>query len=299
MIAPSRVTSMSNFKFLNFKKEADNKPPFGWGHQCWYLEQVLKQWHLNPCGSVLHLGSAIYNENLLYEGSYEKLLIKFGFQGRFVGIDSVPGKGVDLVLDLHKEFDILKSKNPDGFDMIICTSMLEHDVAPQETIKFLGQVLKDDGILCITAPSVQRAHGTVGVYGTYQNFLPDFFYYCARQGGLQVIDESFIYMTAGGDVYSAASVRHHETPEEVRSVNGDLDNVDFLNIPRIKSIKKSIISESSGLRLPLLPIVGSLYWLLQKLSPTFARIWKHDTVYFTNDMALCMKKAVKGEYKND
>ena len=74
----------------------------------------------------------------------------------YVGIDRRPGPGVDVVMDAR---DVRAT----GFDVVVCTEVLEHDPDPQSIIDCAERVLKPGGLLILTAGSNGREpHGADG-----------------------------------------------------------------------------------------------------------------------------------------
>lgn len=70
-----------------------------------------------------------------------------------VGVDMLPGPGVDVVLDLETEA-------PQGkFAHIECMSVLEHSRRPWLLAGTLMRALEDGGSLFVTVPFVWRVHG--------------------------------------------------------------------------------------------------------------------------------------------
>lgn len=76
-----------------------------------------------------------------------------------VGIDRLPGRGVDLVAE---PCDLL-AEHRGTFDTITCAETLEHDHKWRETVRDMVQLLRPEGMLVITAASPgRRPHMTVG-----------------------------------------------------------------------------------------------------------------------------------------
>lgn len=82
---------------------------------------------------------------------------------RYLGIDIVKGKNVDVVGEAHM---ILPMIAPEGgrfnpIDIIICTEMLEHDKHWKKSLLAMYKALRPGGLLLITAAGVGRPeHGT-------------------------------------------------------------------------------------------------------------------------------------------
>lgn len=67
------------------------------------------------------------------------------------------GKSVDKRLDLrHGGLDDIRNI-PDRFDLIIMNHVLEHMYDPKEAIQVAGKLLKDEGILYLSVPSIKNA----------------------------------------------------------------------------------------------------------------------------------------------
>lgn len=79
---------------------------------------------------------------------------------KYIGIDIVNGKNVDIVASVVKAYtnEILKHSY---YDVVISTEMLEHDKEYKETLKAMFEILKPNGLLIITcATTGRREHGT-------------------------------------------------------------------------------------------------------------------------------------------
>lgn len=69
-------------------------------------------------------------------------------QTNYLGIDIVRGPGVDEVRSSHELWPRWLGST---FDLIISTEMLEHDRKPWESLNQMHAVLKDGGLLLVTA----------------------------------------------------------------------------------------------------------------------------------------------------
>lgn len=76
----------------------------------------------------------------------------------YVGIDIMPGKSVDIVMNAHDlQFDA------ESFDIVICLQMLEHDDDAPKTIKEAYRVLKYGQPFFLTCASAEHpAHADLG-----------------------------------------------------------------------------------------------------------------------------------------
>jgi SAM-dependent methyltransferase len=98
-----------------------------------YVGAAVERYGLEDA-HVLELGSLDVN------GSVRKL-----FSGQYVGIDHKDGKGVDHVMSSHA------IGFPDGtFDVVVSTSMLEHDPAFWRTLPEVARVLRSGGYFILT-----------------------------------------------------------------------------------------------------------------------------------------------------
>lgn len=78
----------------------------------------------------------------------------------YVGIDMEEGKGVDVVLDLTRDFYMI-NKKLDGrrFKTVFCFSVLEHCKNPFKMCSNISRLLDKGGILFVIAPFSSRIHG--------------------------------------------------------------------------------------------------------------------------------------------
>jgi SAM-dependent methyltransferase len=97
--------------------------------------------HAKKCkGPVLEVGSRDIN------GGVRDLLPKTGY----VGIDLMPGRGVDEVVDIRDFTHETK------FQTVVCCEVLEHHPAPSELIDAMAEHLLKGGTLLITAAGPDR-----------------------------------------------------------------------------------------------------------------------------------------------
>lgn len=100
----------------------------------------MKNRHLPSTGSVLDVGSMDMN------GSARQF-----FDGwDYTGIDMMPGKGVDIVMNAH---DLEEYFLVENFDVVLCLETLEHDDNFWKTLEGLRNLTKKGGYLIITTPT--------------------------------------------------------------------------------------------------------------------------------------------------
>lgn len=107
-----------------------------------WLEENLDRW-MGQKISVLEFGSRDVN------GSARSLFP----QARYTGVDIAPGPGVDVVCDAA---DWPEVNGDDGFDLVICTEVLEHTPRWQEIIGAAFYALRNGGRFFVTCASVPR-----------------------------------------------------------------------------------------------------------------------------------------------
>lgn len=105
--------------------------------------------------TVIDVGSLDINGNNRY------LFQSFYNPCKYLGIDIVPGKNVDLVAPAHEALNPYMGYIKFTPDVIISTECLEHDEYWRDTIAAMYGVLKSGGLLLITAAGEGREeHGT-------------------------------------------------------------------------------------------------------------------------------------------
>jgi len=110
---------------------------------------------------VLEVGSRIVSGSM--RGYLESLNPK-----EYVGIDIVPGEGVDHILNIH---DIADYFGKDKFDIVICSDTLEHIDDRDSASYNMHSVLKIGGKLIVSVPTI----GT-----PYHGFPHDFWRYTTK-----------------------------------------------------------------------------------------------------------------------
>jgi SAM-dependent methyltransferase len=70
---------------------------------------------------------------------------------KYVGIDTAPGKGVDLVVDGSKAHEHFGES---AFDIVLCCEVLEHAKDWKAVVSSAKRVLRPDGVLVFTTRSL-------------------------------------------------------------------------------------------------------------------------------------------------
>ena len=103
-------------------------------------------------GPFLEVGSRDY-------GSTQDLRTMFAAGGDYVGVDAVAGPGVDVVVDLTEQPEVIDAKlNSKRFGTIFCLSVLEHCRQPFRMAENLTRLLKPGGRICISVPFAWQFH---------------------------------------------------------------------------------------------------------------------------------------------
>lgn len=97
----------------------------------------------NP-GRTLIVGSQVYGDKEDRRKRYPDA----------VGVDMLPGPGVDIVMDLEEPLS-----NTDTFDHIECMSVLEHSRRPWLLAANLERLLNPGGTIFVSVPWIWRFHG--------------------------------------------------------------------------------------------------------------------------------------------
>lgn len=125
---------------------------------------------------VIEVGS--YNEN----GSPREVFQADVFS--YIGIDSRPGRDVDEVMEAR---DL---RGPGGYNLVICTEMLEHDPRPWLSVPAMAGLLTRGGHLLLTA----RGFGPYGGYpehpcpDDYWRFNISSFTVLLQDAGLRIVE---------------------------------------------------------------------------------------------------------------
>ena len=124
-----------------------------------FIEKYAEQ--LN--GPFLEVGSKDY-------GNTQDIRSLFP-DSKYVGVDMEGGPGVDVVIDLTKDFEILDSELcSQRFATIFCLSVLEHCEDPFKMAENLMLLLGQGGHICISVPFSWKIHGYPN---DYWRFTPE------------------------------------------------------------------------------------------------------------------------------
>ncbi len=114
-------------------------------------------------GPILEIGAKDY-------GSTENLR-KFFPHETYVPVDIEAGTGVDIVVDLTLNIDIIRKKLPvKKFKTIISFSVLEHCSNPFIMAENIMNLLDDDGMVFISVPFIWHVHAYPS---DYWRFTPE------------------------------------------------------------------------------------------------------------------------------
>ena len=140
----------------------------------WVAAKVQQYGLATPAARVLEVGSRNVN------GSVRPL-----FQGvaAYTGVDFIAGPDVDVVLDSH---ELTSNFDENSFDVVVSTETLEHDNEFWTSMAMMGQVLKPEGYLLVTA----RGNGfwPHDFPYDYYRFLPESFRYLIGYAGCDVLE---------------------------------------------------------------------------------------------------------------
>lgn len=107
-------------------------------------------------GKILEIGSKAENSVPPYRKLYP--------QNPYVGLDMEPGTNVDVVLDLTEGIGELEEES---FDLIICTSVLEHVKYPWLMAENITKLSRPGGFLYMSVPWIWRYHAYPDDYYRY------------------------------------------------------------------------------------------------------------------------------------
>ena len=104
-------------------------------------------------GPFLEVGSKDY-------GTTQDLRSLFLAKEEYIGVDMEDGPGVEIVLDLTSDFDMIDSKVGNRrFGTIFCLSVMEHCEHPFKMAENLTSLLKPNGQICLYVPFAWQIHG--------------------------------------------------------------------------------------------------------------------------------------------
>ena len=104
--------------------------------------------------------------------------LRLFFKGQtYIGTDYIEGPGVDVVLDLHNLDLSAKSVGT-----VICMEVFEHVREPWVAINEISRVIKDNGLLILSAPMNSRIHGSPY---DYWRFTPQGFEVLFKNAGFK------------------------------------------------------------------------------------------------------------------
>lgn len=114
-----------------------------------FFKKNLKEEYIKE-KSIIEVGSMDINGSL-------RSIVELFRPSEYVGVDIQMGPGVD---QLYRAEDLIIKFGSNRFDMLICTELLEHVEDWVKVIHNLKQIIKPEGVLCISTRSKGfRYHG--------------------------------------------------------------------------------------------------------------------------------------------
>ena len=178
---------------------------------------------------------------------------------KFVGIDMLPGKNVDKVVDLTLPFEKIDKKlNGMRFGTIFCFSVLEHCDNPFKMAQNMTKLLKPKGKIVLGVPFTFKIHGYPSDYwrftfeGTKVLFPSikwhekDCFWHTTKKNDFRKIDDNM-----GKEIFSG---KHHRD-------NGNFLkglSMDLLKIPKFLGLYKGILNERHIFVPTMIDMIGEL-----------------------------------------
>jgi SAM-dependent methyltransferase len=98
-------------------------------------------------GPILEIGSKDYGSTSSFRTVYPS--------NEYIGLDMVPGAGVDKIIDLAEGIGDLQENY---FSLIVCCSVLEHVSKPWKMAENITRLIASGGTLYMSVPWVWRYH---------------------------------------------------------------------------------------------------------------------------------------------
>jgi SAM-dependent methyltransferase len=135
------------------------------------IKDFIQKFDVNEKLVILDVGSrAIEDDDVTFRSLMSE-------NWRYIGVDVVAGKNVDMVAFDPYRYGIAG----DAIDVIITGSCLEHVPEPWRLIEEFYRILRPGGEICITAPSVGKIHCLPDFY----RFKPDGMKYLLERAGFK------------------------------------------------------------------------------------------------------------------
>jgi 2-polyprenyl-3-methyl-5-hydroxy-6-metoxy-1,4-benzoquinol methylase len=113
------------------------------------IMRFLDSWRYRIRGHVLDVGAGTW--------TYPRQMLQEQDGVQYISTDCFEHPNIDVVSDIHHLTDIFE---PESFDFLICTDVLEHISRPWVAVRQLHAVLKSGGILLLTTPFNFHLHGS-------------------------------------------------------------------------------------------------------------------------------------------
>ncbi len=171
-----------------------------------YVNNFVAEKAENLGGIILEFGDTRYRD---YFKNVEQYKV----------VDVVAGPNVDFVCDIHD----VSSMPQNFFDVIVCTQVLEHVERPQDALRELRKLLKNDGRLICTVPFLAHIHY---VPTDYYRFSVDAITSALSCAGFEVLDAR----NSGNALVTIGSLLGYSTQDFSSAEMAVVDNLYPFNI---------------------------------------------------------------------
>jgi SAM-dependent methyltransferase len=104
----------------------------------------------------------------------------------YTGIDLAEGPGVDKTISIHELIE------PETYDVVISTEMLEHDKHWQTSLKQMYDNIKPGGLFILTCAGPERPeHGTTRTSPQDSPFTTDYYRNISAEDFMSILPEGF------------------------------------------------------------------------------------------------------------
>lgn len=149
-------------------------------------------------------------------------------------LNTAPYEGVDVVADAE---NLSKAISDEAYEIVLCLSVLEHTMHPQQAINEIWRILKKEGLLILSVPFIMPLHE-----------VPEDYWRFTKYGLKQLVQEKFSTIELIENMNTMESLGYilHRLFMQSRVMNSRILTFPFFLLAKICYLFKSIITKEYG-----------------------------------------------------
>lgn len=162
-------------------------------------------------------------------------------------LNTAPYEGVDVVADAE---NLSKAISDEAYEIVLCLSVLEHTMHPQQAINEIWRILKKEGLLILSVPFIMPLHE-----------VPEDYWRFTKYGLKQLVQEKFSTIELIENMNTMESLGYilHRLFMQSRVMNSRILTFPFFLLG--KSVICSKVLSPRNMDQSLISLLKKIFWL--------------------------------------